>query len=182
MTPREWLNEVATARRAAKPLRGVVQPGLILGYGSAPLAAWLAILSATGLLVFEGFDLVRISIAGALGVFVWLTGWPFVIIVTGRGVCSRRGYVRFDRIVAAGWASTGDRMIPFAESFVPVLVVVGDSGDLRWWPLAEVRRGALSSNEMRRERLLRRLVGAQTVECIPIPSDAAPSLGWPWGA
>ena len=183
ISPDEWLHEVSTARRAAAgPWRGVTQPGVVLGWGSAAFVGWLAVACVVGLLIVEGLDWVTAALSVAAGVFAWLSGWPFAVVVTSRGVLSRRGFVRFDRIVAAGWASSGERMIPLAEGYVPVLVVEGDSGALEWWPLAEVRKGAVSSTEKSRMRLLKRLVGARDVDHVPIPSEVAPSLNWPWGA
>ena len=57
ISPDEWLHEVSTARRAATgPLRGVTQPGVVLGWGSAAFVCWLAVACVVGLLVVEGLD------------------------------------------------------------------------------------------------------------------------------
>lgn len=182
ISPEAWLTEVANSRRAAVvPLQGVARSGVLVGWGSVAAVGWLAMVCGLVLLLVEGLDLVSGALALALGVFAWLCGWPFVVVVTSRGVLSRRGLINTELVVAAGWASTGEPLIPRTESYVPVLIIKGGSGDLVWRPLAEIRKGAWSSTERGRQRLLEILVGPRVVDMVPLPEEAAPSLSWPWG-
>lgn len=179
MAPEVWLSETASAKRSGRRMvHGVGQPGLMFSFGSAQVMGWGALGCAAVLLGLEGLQWFTAALALLFVCGAWVGGWPFAVVVTRKGILTRRGFVRFDRIVAVGWAWSGDPLLPFWESWVPVLIVRGRS-ELCWRPLPELRRGGVS-RELSRERALLRLTGPNDVLRVPMPSEVVRGLDWPW--